>query len=93
MKAMDSVGVTFVNTLIGRGIFNGVVNIQLGTLLFSPDEKGTSIDEDLVLSCRLRMDIICAKQLHMALGELLTAIEAAQNIPEAQVEHPERRPN
>lgn len=69
MRAADSVGVTFVNGLLGRGLMNGVVNLQFGTYQFTPTDK--AIDPDLAVSCRLRMDVECAKQLHEALGALL----------------------
>lgn len=76
MKSLDAVGVTFVNTVLARGVLNGVVNLQLGTYLLTPNQEGTAIEEDLVVSCRLRMDQVCARQLHDALGSLLAAIDA-----------------
>ena len=39
MKPNDSVGVTFVNAVVGRGILHGVINVQLGALNFDADEK------------------------------------------------------
>ncbi len=73
MKSIDSVGVTFVNTVTGRGLMNGVVNLTLGVLQFTPtDDK---IDPDLVTAVRLRMDQVCARQLHEALGDLLALID------------------
>lgn len=73
MKSMDAVGVTFVNTVVGRGIFNGVVNISFGTFNFTPTEK--NVDADPVIACRLRMDVMCAKQLRDALSDLIDAVE------------------
>ena len=75
MKSTDQVGTTFVSMLIGRGVLNSVVNLQFATLLFSVSEDGTKIDTDPVVSCRLRMDIQCARHLHQALGDLLASIE------------------
>ena len=74
MRSIDQVGITFVNVLIGRGVMNGVVNLQFSTLLFSANEQG-KIEADPAVSCRLRMDILCAKNLHQSLGELLASIE------------------
>ena len=78
MKTTDDVGVTFVNTVIGRGILNGIINLSFGVLLFTPDEEGNKVDPDLVVATRLRMDEVCARQLHETLGELLQAIDVAK---------------
>lgn len=77
MKALDNVGVTFVSTLLGRGILNNVVNMTFGTLLFTPDDED-KVDPDLVVSARLRMDKACARQVYEALGELLSKIEQSE---------------
>ena len=60
----------FVNQVVGQGILNGVVNLTLGTFNFSPTADGT-IDPDLAITARLRMDIVCAQQLHAVLGNIL----------------------
>lgn len=78
MKSLDDVGVVFVNTVVGRGVLNGIVNLSFGTLLFTPSDDGQSIDPDLVVSARLRMDKICAQQLYETLGDLLASIEKAE---------------
>lgn len=88
MKSLDDVGVVFVNTVVGRGVLNGIVNLSFGTLLFTPSDDGKTIDPDLVVSARLRMDKLCAQQLHETLGELLVSIEKAEadavaGVPEA----------
>lgn len=75
MKTIDNTGVTFVNLVLGRGILNGVVNIQLGTWLFTGNADG-NVEPDAVVSCRLRMDLACAKVLRDNLNELLAAVEA-----------------
>ena|SRR6185312_3478897 len=77
-KTVDAVNVTFVNAVMGRGILNGVVNLQLGTALFGTGEDGTSVDDQVYVSCRLRMDIMCAKQLYETLGDLLGKVEGAE---------------
>ena len=78
MKAVDNVGITFVNTVLGRVILNNVVNIQLGAFQFSPDAKGEAVEVDLVTACRLRMDKACARQLYDNLGELFALVEKAE---------------
>jgi hypothetical protein len=59
----------FVNAVIGSGTLNGVHNISFATALFSL--KGDTIDPDLVVSCRLRMDSACLQQLYEQIGSML----------------------
>ena len=75
MRSIDQVGITFVNMLVGRGVLNGVINLQFSSLLFSPSDDGMKIESDPVVSCRLRLDIPCARHVHQALGELLASID------------------
>jgi hypothetical protein len=75
MRDVDSVGVTFVNVMLGQGTLNGVVNLSLGVLQWTPNEKDNTVDPDLRVAARLRMDLVCAKQLHDSLGKLLDSIE------------------
>jgi|ERR1035437_3746491 hypothetical protein len=75
MKSVDNVGVTFINTVLGRGVINGVINLTLGVLLFTPDDEGKVIDPDIRVAARLRMDQVCARQLHETLGDLLALID------------------
>lgn len=82
MKSLDNVGVLFVNTVLGRGVLNGIINLSFGTLLFTPTDEG-DIDPDPVVAVRLRMDRICAKQLHETLGDLLAKIEEAEGLASA----------
>lgn len=72
--------VIFVNTLIGRGLLNNVVNLTFGTFLFSPVENG-SVDVDQVISVRLRMDLDCARSLHKELGDFLGLVERESGSP------------
>lgn len=79
MNDQNKVNVTFVNTVVGRGILNNVVNLTFSTYNFSPAPDG--IDADPVISCRLRMDIQCLRQLHDSTGELLAALDAKPSQP------------
>ena len=91
MKSSDSVGITFVNALVGRGALNGVVNLTFGTFQFTPVENG--IDNDLVISARLRMDLTCARNLHKSLGDFLAQLDSPQPIiPAAPAEASEEQP-
>lgn len=69
--------VIFVNTVLGQGALNGVVNLQLGTFLFTPNVEG-EVELDPVVTCRLRMDKQCAVNLHESLGALLEALNEAE---------------
>lgn len=75
MKSMDSVGVTFVNAVVGSGTLNGVVNLQFGTFQFDPSQDDTKISEELTVSLRLRMDVTCAAQLLETLSHLLGTLK------------------
>lgn len=77
MKSTDQVGITFVNAVTGRGIMNGVVNIQFGALTFDITEDD-KVSPELVIACRLRMDRVCAKQLRDNLSELLSMIDRTE---------------
>lgn len=89
MKPVDTVGVTFVNTVLGRGILNNIVNIQFGTFLFTPNEAADTVELDTGVSCRLRMDRVCAQQLYETLGALLAHVAHEEGTPgAAQAEAP-----
>src|ERR1700744_2057598 len=87
MKAEDSVGVTFVNTVVARGILNGVVNLSFGVFNFTPDADG-NVDLDPAVACRLRMDKVCAVQLRDTLNTLIAAVEEAERGMVQPVEAP-----
>jgi hypothetical protein len=74
MKTKDDVGVEFVNAVVGRGTYNGVVNLSFSTFNFTPDDKG-NVELDPVISVRLRMDRACAAQLRDVLNDLFASIE------------------
>lgn len=75
MKSTDNVGITFANIVLGRGIFNGVVNVTLGAYEFNPDDKNEKVEPSPVIVSRLRFDVPCAKSLRDALSELLLSVE------------------
>lgn len=77
MSSTDTVGVTFVNHCLAQGIYNGVINVTLGHYLFTPkDSPEPKVDGDLVVACRLRLDLTAAEELYTALGNLLTQVKA-----------------
>ena len=71
----DNVPVTFVNQVSAIGQLNGVVNVLLTVARFSPNAGG-GVDNDLIAASRLRMDMVCAGQLHAQLGRLLQQAES-----------------
>ena len=83
MRSMDNIGITFVNTLIGRGILNGIVNLSFAAFNFTPDDQG-AVSADPAVACRLRMDKVCAVQLRDALNDLITIIEKAESSPQSE---------
>ena len=78
MKSADEIGITFVNRVLGQGFMNGVVNITLGSFQFTPNDDGKTIDPDLIVASRLRMDEQCATQLRDALATVLASMADAR---------------
>lgn len=78
MKTQDEIGIVFANTVIGRGILNGVINLSFSAFNFTPTDDGKQVDLDPVVVSRLRMDRICATQLRDVMNELLASIEKAE---------------
>ncbi len=68
--------VVFVNQLAGSGYLNGVVNLTFAVAQFTPTEDGT-VNPDLVVASRLRMDLACAQQLFEHLGKILAPMPTA----------------
>lgn len=67
--------VTFVNGVLGGGILNGVVNLQLGVCLFDHvDDKGQVL-ANLTPAAYLRMDLLCAQTVRDYLNDILTKVE------------------
>lgn len=64
------VATVFVNRVVGSGHFCGVANLTFAVAQFTPKPDG-SIDPDLVVATRLRMDLACARQLYETLGRIL----------------------
>jgi hypothetical protein len=86
MRESDKVSVTFVNTIIGRGILNQVINLSFGVFNFTPNDEGTAVDLDPSVAVRLRMDKVCAIQLRDVMNELLAQLEKAeQNVSSTAV--------
>ena len=77
IRPNDNVGVTFINTVLGRGILGNIINVQLGVFNFSEDGEG-KIHFDPSIASRLRMDIDCAKQLRDALDWCVKTWEEKQ---------------
>lgn len=69
---------TFVNSVVGSGHLGGVANITFATFQFTPQNDGT-VDSDPVISCRLRMDINCVRQLKDACDYLLAEMLKPNN--------------
>jgi hypothetical protein len=67
----------FVNQVAAIGHLNGVVNMAFATAQFTPNPSG-GVDPDLVITCRLRMDLYCVGQVYEQLGKIL-----AQNVKES----------
>jgi len=81
MKTVDNVGVQFVNTVVGSGILNGVINLAFGVCNFTPVDNGQGemvIDPDIVIASRLRMDKLCAVHTRDVLNNLITQLEQAE---------------
>lgn len=76
MNNQDNIGVTFVNSLATRGIFNGIINLSFATFNFTPNNG--QVEADPVISLRMRMDKVCARELRDALNELINSIEQAE---------------
>ena len=75
MRSIDAVGITFVNGVVGRGYWNGVINIQLGAFQFTVTKDASQVDTDLVVCSRLRMDIPAARELRDAISAQLEELE------------------
>lgn len=78
-RIQDNVGCVFVNRVLGTGVMHGVINITLGTFNFTPSRDESRIENDLVVSCRLRLDIAAAAQLREAIDKAFEMM-AAQNV-------------
>ena len=78
MKSQDNVSVVFVNTVVGRGVLNGVINLSFSVFNFTPSDDGKEVEVDPAIACRLRMDKACATQLRDVMVDLIAQIEQAE---------------
>ena len=78
MRTTDNVGTIFVNSVLGRGLLNGVINLSFATFNWTPTDDGSKVEPDPVVSCRLRMDKICATQLRDVMIELISHLEEVE---------------
>ena len=85
-RTQDDVGCVFVTRVMGSGHLNGVINVTLGTYNFTPSRSADRIEPDLVVSCRLRLDIAAATELRDAIDKALVMMTAQAT---AQVEEPQ----
>lgn len=69
--------VKFIDTLEMIGFMNGVINLTFTTALFSAGRPSPNADvqvvTDPIVSCRLRMDLHLAQQVHTALGKIIAS--------------------
>lgn len=87
MDSLDHVGITFVNTVIGAGVLNGVVNMQLGAFAF--EATGDKVEAAPKVAARLRMDVLCARRMRDELDRILGAIAVAEAHAQAPAQTPE----
>jgi hypothetical protein len=83
MKSIDD-RVVFSNVFLGAGYFQGVVNITMGVLLFTPEaqkEGGYKVEgTDVAINNRLRLDVPAARALYVALGDRLAWIDSQSEV-------------
>lgn len=70
-----NVPITFAHLLVAAGSCNGIVNLTLAAARFSPTEAGT-IDNDVIVAARLRIDMTCAVHLRAELDRIIGQAEA-----------------
>jgi hypothetical protein len=79
MKSVND-RIDFANILLAAGHYKGVINLTFGAFLYSPDPADVEVTEktkvvaDTAITARLRMDIECARVLHLALGNVLAGL-------------------
>lgn len=67
---MPDVQITFVNSVAVSGFLNGVLNLGFSVAQFLPTADGKVIPAE-VITANLRMDLLCAQQLHDSLASIL----------------------
>lgn len=67
---MSDVPVVFVNSVAVSGFLNGVINVGFSTARFLPTDDG-KVQLAEAITANLRMDLLCAQQLHDSLASIL----------------------
>jgi hypothetical protein len=65
----NQVPVIFVNTVAVSGFNNGICNFAFSTAQFLPKDGKVDISE--TITANLRMDLLCAQQLHDSLAKII----------------------
>jgi hypothetical protein len=71
---MADVPVVFVNTVAVSGFCNGICNFAFSTAQFLPAIVGkidSKIELSEIITANLRMDLLCAQQLHDSLAKII----------------------
>ncbi len=66
---MTDVPVVFVNSVAVSGFGNGVCNFAFSTAQYLPKDGKVEVAE--IITANLRMDLLCAQQLHDSLASIL----------------------
>lgn len=81
MKSIDDT-VKFVNGVATSGdVGGGVINLDLGVLLPTPNDETEKIEMVWAINCRLRMDEVCAKAIIDSLTRVLDRFEQRRAAP------------
>lgn len=67
---MTDVPVIFVNSVAVSGFGNGICNFAFSTAQFLPTADG-KVHLAEIITANLRMDLLCAQQLHDSLASIL----------------------
>lgn len=67
---MSEAPIVFVNSIAVSGFLNGVLNLGFSTAQFLPSEDG-KVKLAEIITANLRMDLLCAQQLHDSLATIL----------------------
>jgi hypothetical protein len=67
---MPDVPIVFFNSVAVSGFCNGILNIGFSTAQFLPTKDG-KVDLAETITANLRMDLLCAQQLHDSLAKIL----------------------
>jgi len=67
---MADAPIVFVNSVAVSGFLNGILNIGFSTAQFLPSPDG-KVNVAEVITANLRMDLLCAQQLHDSLAKIL----------------------